>query len=244
MIRLILVAIFLVIFFILGFISMIFIYPIGWINKNARDAISYKIVRFAFRYILFVSGTKIIVKGKENIPREESVLFVGNHRSFFDILVTCSMISKKTGYVAKKELGKIFPLNLWMKLINCYFLDRSSIEAAIEMINTSANNIKSGINMFIFPEGTRAKADEEMADFKDGSFKIAKKAKCKIVPVALNNTSAIFEDNFPRIKKSKVCIEFGKPIDLEELSKEDKKAIGAYTRQIVWDMVMNNKNEL
>lgn len=117
--------------------------------------------------------------------------------------------------------------------MRCIFLDRSSIEAAIKMINTGVEHIKSGISIFIFPEGTRGKTDDEMLEFKEGSFKIAKKAKCRIVPIAFNNTSAVLENQFPKIKKATVCVEFGEPIDIEALSKEEKKSLSTYSQNIV-----------
>lgn len=241
MIRLIIVGIILVIYFTLGIPVSCLLLLIGVFNKKARDYIAYYCVRITFKLILLVSGTKVIVRGLENIPKNEAVLYVANHRSFFDIVVGYSIIPPRCGFVAKKELKKILPLSVWMIFMKCIFLDRGSLEAAVKMINTSVEQIKNGISMFIFPEGSRAKTDDDMQEFKEGSFKIAKKGKCKIVPLAFNNTSAVFEDQLPKIKKAKVCIEFGKPIDLEELSKEDKKAVALYAHKIVKDMVDNNK---
>lgn len=242
MIKLIIIAIFLVLYFTIGVVTSAILIIIGLFSKKTRDYIAYYIVKGMFKIILFIAGAKVIVKGRENIPKDEAVLYIGNHRSFFDIVVGYSIIPPRCGFVSKKELKKIFPLRVWMEFMKCLFLDRSSIEAAINMINCGVDRIKNGISMFIFPEGTRGKSDDDMHDFKEGSLKIAKKAKCKIVPIAFNNTSAIFEDQLPKIRKATVCIEFGKPIDIEELSKEDKKSLAAYTENIVREMIAKNKD--
>jgi 1-acyl-sn-glycerol-3-phosphate acyltransferase len=241
MLRFIIDATYLGLFFLIGFVYCIILFPLGLISKKARDYLSYYNVKIAFKIIVFIAGTNVIVKGRENIPKDEAVLYVGNHRSFFDIIISGSILPPCVGYISKNEIKKFLPLSLWMYLINCEFLDRNSVESAIKVINSSSEKIKNGISMFIFPEGTRAKTDDAMLEFKEGSFKIAKKAKCKIVPVSFNNTSAIFEDQKPRLRKTTVCVEFGKPIDMEELSKEDKKAIGHYTYNVVKDMVQKNK---
>lgn len=242
MIRLIIIVIFLIIYFLIGIVNSAILFIIGLFSKKTRDYIAYYTVRTMFKIILFVAGTKVIVKGRENIPENEAVLYIGNHRSFFDIVVGYSIIPPRCGFIAKKELKKIFPLRVWMEFMKCLFLDRSSIEAAINMINCGVDRIKNGISIFIFPEGTRGKSDDEMHDFKEGSFKIAKKAKCRILPIAFNNTSAVFEDQLPKIRRATVCIEFGKPIDIEELSKEEKKSLGKYTENIIKEMVVKNKD--
>ena len=104
--------------------------------------------------------------------------------------------------------------------------------------------VKQGISICIFPEGTRNKTGNEMLPFKEGSLKIAEKAGCAIIPVALSNTSAIFEDQFPKIKKRHVILEYGKPIYAKDLSKEERKFLGAYTRGMIQKMLDKNSAEV
>lgn len=241
MIRLVLILLFLLAFFVVGIGVSVLLFIIGLFNQKARDYIAYYIVKGAFKVILFLAGTKVIVKGMENIPKNEAVLYVGNHRGFFDIVAGYAVIPPRCGFISKKEIKKVFPLSVWMYFMRCIFLDRSSIKTAIKMIDTGVEHIKEGISIFIFPEGTRSKSDDEMLEFKEGSFKIAKKAECRIIPIAFNNTSAVLEEQFPKIKKATVCIEFGKPIDIEALSKEEKKSLSAYSQKIVREMVCKNK---
>lgn len=82
MVRLILIVLFLLVFFIVGIGMSILLFIIGLFNQKAKDYIAYYIVKGAFKIILFLAGTKVIVKGLENIPKNEAVLYVGNHRSF------------------------------------------------------------------------------------------------------------------------------------------------------------------
>ena len=125
--------------------------------------------------------------------------------------------------------------------MNCLFLDRHNVKEGLKTIIAGTEQIKSGISVFVFPEGTRAERDEDMIEFKEGSLKMAEKSGCPIIPVAINNTSAIFEDQFPKVRKAHVVIEYGKPIDVNELTKEEKKRLGAYTHDIIKEMVMKNK---
>ena len=235
MIRLIIVVIFLIIFFIISIPLFLIEWIIGKINKHARDVSSKAIVGGAFRIILFLTGVKITAKGKENIP-EESCLFVGNHNSFFDILVSYVTIPKIFGYIAKIEIKKVPLLNIWMKYVNCLFLDRSNVREGLKTILKAADYIKNDISIFVFPEGTRSK-DGKMIPFKEGSMKMAEKSTGIIVTVAMTGTADILENHFPKLKSGKVTIEFGKPILVSELSKEEKKFLGAYTQNKIQEML-------
>lgn len=241
MIRISLVALFLGLYFILSLVILPLEWLIGKINRKARDFSSFYMVRGAFKVVLFLSGTKINIKGLENLPKNQSVLYVANHRSFFDIVIAYSLVPPLTGFVSKKEVKKIPLLSHWMILMNCLFLDRDNIKEGLKTILQGIENVKNGISVFIFPEGTRAKTNDGLQPFKEGSLKIAEKTNCPIIPVAFSNTSAAFEDQFPKIKKAHVTIEFGQPINLNELSKEEKKFIGAYAHDKIEEMIKNNK---
>ena len=79
-----------------------------------------------------------------------------------------------------------------------------------------------------------------MLPFKEGSFKIALKTGCKIVPVALNNTAEIFENHFPKLKKTHVIVEYGKPIETTSLSRDEQKVIGASCQEMIQEMIEKN----
>jgi 1-acyl-sn-glycerol-3-phosphate acyltransferase len=163
------------------------------------------------------------------------------YRSFFDILLTYSRCPRLTGYVAKKEMEKIPLLSTWMRFVYCLFLDRENPKEGLKTILQAIDYVKQGISICIFPEGTRNKGEElSMLPFKEGAFKIAAKTGCAIVPISMNNTAAIFENQFPRIKKVNVVVEYGTPIYPKDLAPEDKKHIGAYVQNIIQETI--NKN--
>lgn len=244
MIKLILVGLFLLTFLIVGILMFAFLAIVGIFNRDLKDRMSFATVIWGFRVILKISGAEVIVKGKENIPTDTAVLYVANHRSFFDIVIGYMNVIPLCGFVSKKEIKKVPLLAGWMKRMHCLFLDRDNIKEGMKTVLKGVEQLKSGISVFIFPEGTRGETDDSLKEFKEGSLKMAEKAKVPVVPVSFNNTSAIFEDQFPRIKKAKAVIEFGKPIYIDGLDKEQRKHLGAYAHDIVKAMVENNKNLL
>lgn len=235
MIRLIFLAIFLFFFFLLSIPVFLIEWIIGKININLRHRSSRLIVATAFRICMLIAGVRVEVTGRENIP-DEACLFVGNHNSFFDILVSYVTIKKVMGFISKKEIKKVPLLNIWMYYVNCLFIDRENIREGLKTILQGIDYIKNGISIFVFPEGTRSK-DGKMLPFKEGSMKMAEKSNGIIVPVALTGTAAIFEKQFPRLKSGKVTIDFGTPINTNELSREEKKFLGAYTQGKIQEML-------
>ena len=115
MIRFILVLLFVISFLILSIPLLIAEWIIGKFNMDLKNRSSLAIVNWAFRVCIFLSGTKVIVIGKENIPTDTAVLYVGNHRSYFDILLTYVQVIRPTGYVAKIEMMHYPLLSNWMK---------------------------------------------------------------------------------------------------------------------------------
>ena len=244
MIRFILICITVVGYLILSIPLLIIEWIIGKFNPHAKDISSLRIIQTVFRFILWLTGVKVTVIGEENVPKDQPVLYIGNHRSFFDILLTYTRCPGLTGYIAKAEMEKIPLLSNWMRYLHCLFLDRKDIKKGLQTIKEGIEKIKSGISICIFPEGTRnrSESDLELMEFHEGSFKLATRTRCPIIPIALNNTVSIFEKQFPKIRKTHVVIEYCKPIYPAELSKEDKKFIGKYTQNIILEALKKNES--
>lgn len=232
MVRLILVSLYLFLFLVLGIPVLGVMWLIGKSNPGRKDRCSKALVGWGFRCIAFLAGAKVIVLGRENIP-EGAVLYVGNHRSYFDIILTYSHFPGTTGYVAKKEMLKCPLLRDWMKNIHCLFLDRENIKEGLKTILTGVEEVKNGVSLCIFPEGTRNKENGILLPFHEGSFKIAEKGGVPVVPMTIVNSAGVFEDHMPRVKPATVIIEFSPAIRLEELDRSDRKNLGSYVRNLI-----------
>ena len=115
-------------------------------------------------------------------------------------------------------------------------MDKDLIKAIIYLL--------VGISIFIFPEGTRNKNREDATDiatFKEGSFKVAQKSGCRIIPVAITGTAEIFEDHLPWIHGGHVYVTFGEPIDMKTLDKEEQKHIGEYCKDRIHDLLVEQQ---
>ena len=168
-----------------------------------------------------LSGAKITVIGEENIPKDRNVLFISNHQSDFDIALFMAKIPKPAGFMAKIELAKIPVIKSWMDNIHCVFMDRSDMKQSVKAIMNGIPNLKNGYSMVIFPEGTRSKSDR-MGEFKAGSFKLATKPQIPIVPVTLNGSYKVLEENHYRITPAEVIVTIHPLIETKGLTKEEQ----------------------
>ena len=242
MIRLILAVISLLIFLVFCILLAPIEWVIGKISPRAQDASRFFIIQHYVRILLFICGVKVTVIGRERIPAGRAVLFTPNHRGMFDILTTLAYAPTMPAYISKKEWKKIPLLSWWITWMHGFYLDRENIRDGLKVILAAIEAVKNGTSVTVFPEGTRNRgADErELLEFHEGSFKIATRSKCPIIPVALNHTSEVFEDQFPKIRATHVILEYGEPIFTEELSKDELKFIGRHVREIVQEMVIRN----
>ena len=243
MIRLILAALFVVLFLIFSIFIWLGMWVLSLFTHKKYDLASLRIVQWAFNVVAFIAGVKVEVHGEEMIPKDRPVLYIANHLGIFDVVVCYARVPGLTGFISKKEWKKIPLLGVWMNKLYCIFLDRDSIRDGMNMILQAIDYVKQGISIFIFPEGTRSR-DRQLGEFHPGSFKIATKTGCAIVPIAITGTSAIFEDHKPFLKKGKVIIRYGEPIETSALSVEEKKAVPALAHEQIMKMLAENEGRL
>lgn len=239
MIRFIIICIIVVGYLILSIPILFGEWILGKFNQRKKDISSLRIIQAVFRLILKVTGADITILGHEKVPTDQAVLYIGNHRSYFDILLTYVLCPGTTGYIAKKEMEPIPLLSNWMRYLHCLFLNRKDIKEGLKTILTAIEEVKNGISICIFPEGTRNKGNNELEllPFHEGSFKISTKTGCPVIPIAIHNSAEIFEAHFPKICPCKVVVEYGDPIYPDQISKEDKKHLGLYTQKIIREML-------
>ena len=240
MIRIIILVIVMLIFIIVTLPCLLLCYIVKLFGRKAHRSVSMFFVKIWARLLLICNGAKVSIIGRENILREEAVLFVGNHRSMLDIPLFYGYTPKPVGFVAKDSINKVPIINLWMRCVGCLFIDRSSPRAGLKTIIKGIDMIKEGDSMFIFPEGTRSKTGE-MGRFKPGSLKLAEKSGCAVIPTAIIGTENLFEANGHRLKSAKCKIIFGEPVYFLKIDEEMQKGFSEYIQGKVQDLLNENQ---
>ncbi len=224
---------------IIGLPVMLIILIIRIFSKRASRIFTCGFVRFVMWVFMPIAGVKIDLVGKENIPAKGTpVLFVSNHRSYFDIITAYVAVPGYYGFIGKKEFRKVPVMSWWMLLLGCVFLDRSNPREGVRTINKAVDEIKEGYSIWICPEGTRGH-EEKVLPFKEGSFKIAEKAGVPVVPVTFTHTDDILENHMPKLVPTRITIAVGEPIETAGLSRPELKAL----HQRVYDDIQRMYDE-
>ncbi|EEL50867.1 1-acyl-sn-glycerol-3-phosphate acyltransferase [Bacillus cereus] len=201
-------------------------------SPQEKDRLVYKTTNWFGKKMVRVAGSTVQVNGLENVPKDKPVLVVSNHQSNMDIPVLLGYLNKPIGFVSKAEIKKFPLVPTWMELMNCVFMDRSNRRQSLQAIKDGIELLKNGHSIVIFPEGTRSKGGE-MGEFKAGSFHLAVKAGVAILPVTLEGTYKMFEENGNRMKPAQATVTISKPITPEQYASMDVKELTQYTQDII-----------
>ena len=163
----------------------------------------YKICKIIYTFLLkLLYRPKVI--GKENIPKEGSLIFAGNHKNAIDPILVMSNTNRIVHYMAKEELFKGLH-GLLFKKIGLIKVYRDRLKNTISVSNAE-KILKNSGTIGIFPEGTRNRTDKELLEFKSGAIKLAQSSNTKIIPFAIKGEYRLFRKG--------LRIEFGKLIDV------------------------------
>jgi 1-acyl-sn-glycerol-3-phosphate acyltransferase len=158
-----------------------------------REAIAYSTHIWASK-VAEMYKMEVEVEGKENIPEKDGCVFISNHEGYGDIIALfLALEGKQIGFIAKDQLESMPYFGKWIKNIRGIYIKRGSAKESLKSIQEGAKTVQNGYNLVIFPEGTRSHGPK-MGDFKPGSFKLATKAKAPIVPITLNGTYHMYEE--------------------------------------------------
>lgn len=186
------------------------------------------------------SGSKVEVFGTEHLPKDRNVVFISNHQGNFDIPLLMGYIDMPKGFISKVEAKKIPIVEKWMELIHCVFMDRSTLKGSAGAIIEGIKTLKAGHSLVIFPEGTRSKSDR-MGEFKSASFKLATKPGVPIIPVTIDGSYKIMEQNHNKIKPAHVKITIHPLIETKGLDKETLEALPHQVERIISSALPNQE---
>ena len=157
-------------------------------------------------------GVKVQVVGLEKLDWHRPYIFMCNHASNLDPPIVIPVMPRRTSVLVKKELFRVPILGWGMRLASLVPVDRRNREAAIASLRSAAGVLRSGVNMTIWPEGTRS-SDGRLLPFKKGPFYLAMESGVPIVPITLAGTHQIWRKGEFAIHPGTATVIFHEPLD-------------------------------
>jgi len=175
---------------------------IDWMYRRAMKA-----AIFGIRMV----GIQVEVQGRERFDPEGTYIYMCNHVSNLDPPIVVPMVPRRTSVLVKREVFKVPILAKAMLMARFVPVDRKNRDAAIASIQQATEVMRAGVNMTIFPEGTRS-PDGRLLPFKKGPFHLAMESRFPIIPMTIFGTEELMPKHGFSIRSGKVTLVFHAPI--------------------------------
>ena len=193
---------------------------------------AHKIANLWARMLLWLTGIRVDVIGRENVLMNRPQIFMANHQSDFDILIVLAHIPGQFRWIAKKELFKIPIFGRAMKSAGYIEIDRQNHERAMKSLEEAAQKIREGKSVVTFPEGTRSK-DGTIKPFKQGLFHLAIQAGVPIVPISIIVAHKIMPKRTLTVKPGRITMIIGRPVDVSGYTIETRGELIERVRGVI-----------
>ena len=169
--------------------------------------------------LLFV---RVEVKGRENIDKNTSYVFVANHQGAYDIFLIYGYLNHNFKWMLEKSLEKIPFVGFACKISKHIMVDRNSASGIQESMAQAKEILKDGMSLVIFPEGSRT-PDGKMKKFKRGAFALATEFGLPIVPLTINGSFSVMTKGSFCINPGKITLTIHAPLSLTEGENEKER---------------------
>ena len=180
-----------------------------------------------------MTGVKVTVKGRENINRLTSYVFVANHQGAYDIFAIYGYLNHNFRWMMKKALRKIPFVGYSCQVSGQIYVDNSSPGAVAKTMETAKRQLSNGMSLVVFPEGART-PDGKLHDFKRGAFRLAMEFNLPVVPVTIDGSYSVMTRNSRLPRPGHIIITIHRPIvagpeghDQKQLMEQSRAAIAS-----------------
>jgi len=189
-------------------ITLLPVYVLVRFSSSARAA---RICQKWSRFLIAATLCRMKVVGQKYLTTDSPMIYVSNHASYVDAIVTLACVPAGTRFIGKRELLSAPIIQTFMRKLNCLVVDRTDLSQGIEDTKQIAEVLKEGHSIIIFPEGTFSYSSG-LRPFRLGAFKIAAETNIPICPIALKGTRGILRDDEKLMWPGAITVTMGEPI--------------------------------
>lgn len=226
------------IFFVFNFgITLIIFYPIFALLLSRKEWFPKAFIGMKIwaRVILYIPGIRFKVHYESKLSPNKTYVYVSNHSSYLDIVLSYCAIPFYFVFMGKQELRKAPLFNIFFKEMNI-LVDRKSKIGSHRALEEAAKKIDEGHSVVLFPEGTISREAPKLRAFKNGAFKLAIEKQVPIVPISFINNWKLLQDR-PFLqglsRPGLALVKVHRPISTKGLTLDDLLALKAQVENVI-----------
>lgn len=176
------------------------------------------------RIFCALTFVRVKVKGRENIDKKTSYVFVANHQGAYDIFAIYGFLNHNFRWMMKKGLMKIPMVGYSCKVSGHILVDNSTPSATRATMQKAEKQLSNGMSVVVFPEGARTK-DGKMHQFRRGAYILATEFGLPVVPVTIDGAFNILRRGSFLPYPGTIKLTIHKPIEAGADGKHDLAAL-------------------
>lgn len=184
----------LLLFLVTMLIAMVFYLPCFLLNDPAKSRWHRQVSRVWMWVYLRLIGCPLTVKGAAYFKEGQNYVVVCNHNSLMDVPVSTPFMPRAGKTIAKRSFARV-PVFGWIYSFGSVLVDRNSEESRRKSYDDMKTVLELGLDMVIYPEGTRNKTADPLKSFYDGAFRLAAGTGKPILPAILLHTRKVLPAN-------------------------------------------------
>jgi 1-acyl-sn-glycerol-3-phosphate acyltransferase len=175
-------------------VAIIFYLPCFLLNDPAKARWHRQVSRVWMVVFLNLIGCPLRIKGAYNFKKGVNYIVVSNHNSLMDVPVSTPFMPRANKTIAKKGFTKV-PIFGWIYGFGSVLVDRNSDASRRKSYDEMKRMLSIGLDMLIYPEGTRNRTNDPLKRFYDGAFRLAEDTGKPILPAILFHTKKVLPAN-------------------------------------------------
>jgi 1-acyl-sn-glycerol-3-phosphate acyltransferase len=179
-------------------------------EKSGR--VQHVIARFWAQSLVKAAGCSVTIYGRENLLKHQVAVYASNHTSYMDTPVIFASLPFQFRILAKKELWPIAFIGWYLDRSGQIPIDTRNPRASLASLAGGVKALRSGMPLFVFPEGGRT-PDGELQPFLSGAAFLAIRAQVPLVPLALSGVYDLLPMHTRHLFPGPLTLHVGEPID-------------------------------
>jgi len=203
---------------------------VSLVDRTGRT--QHRIARVWARLCVWISASKLTVRGVENLARCPVAVYASNHTSYMDIPVVFAALPFQFRILAKEELWRWPFIGWYLARSGQVPIDQENRQGTQSSLGAAVKALRAGMPLFIFPEGSRT-PDGELKEFQAGAAYLAIRAQVPIVPIALSGVYDLLPIHASHFYPGELALTACEPIETKGMTVRQTAELTARVRAAI-----------